>query len=351
MKNDIYVESLMKHYYKHNLIDERHNINNDNNNDNNINNNFISKIKPYNFFSKNEIYINNILHTLDNKINRYITIKNADKLQISAINKVTLQKENLQEKNKYIMIKYNEKEDQYIEGILNFLHNKCEKEYVSGVIESYIHIIKLMDQLQKNGIIYFNFTSKNIKFKNIDNPHCMLYDFEKSLLERKLIGENNSCINYFYNFSSNNQDYSFKAFEIHVLFYLYKMDENENYLSKYKITNIINVFVKNMKTTIKDQDSKLIEENCHQFMHPFINKNKNDIIVKLISYYKTWDNYSVSILYLHLLENIIQGYKIQVQFISKFQDILHQNVSQNPNNRLSIEETIKKFNDLYQYWE
>lgn len=39
-----------------------------------------------------------------------------------------------------------------------------------------------------------------------------------------------------------------------------------------------------------------------------------------------------------------------MRFMSKFQDILNQNLSPNPNQRMTIEETINKFNDLFQYW-
>jgi len=79
-----------------------------------------------------------------------------------------------------------------------------------------------------------------------------------------------------------------------------------------------------MGSILKGQTEKMIKQECHQYMEQFINKNKEEIMIQLIMNCKTWDNYSVSILYLHLVENIIQGYKIQIRFMSKFQDILNQ---------------------------
>ena len=125
---------------------------------------------------------------------------------------------------------------------------------------------------------------------------------------------------------------------------------DETYLSKFKITEIIHIFVENMTHVFKEQDKQISINNCNQFMEPFINKNKRIVINILLSYYNTWDNYGVSILYLCLVDNIIKGYKTQHRFMSKFQDILYLNVSQNPQYRLSIEETILKFNDLFQFW-
>ena len=345
MLNNINVEAILGHIGKNSSYSR--------NNRNKIKKEelLITKIKPHNFFTKNEININNSLYLLEHKRNRYITIKNARKLRINEVDEDIIKETEIIKGNEYIIIKYEENEGEYIEGITNFLYNKGEKEYIYGVIESYYYIIKTFYQLQKEGIIYYNFTSEKIKFKDIYNPHCLLYDFEKSLMERRININNrnkNEIIEYFYNIITKTQNFTFKPFEVHVLFYLYKMEEQ--YLSKYKITQIIDKYVDNMGSILKGQTEKILKEECHKFMEQFINKNKEEIMIQLISYYTTWDNYSMSILYLHLVENIIQGYKTQMRFMNKFQDILIQNLSQNPHQRMTIEDTINKFNDLFQYW-
>jgi len=349
MRNNMNVEGILRHIEVKSKYNES--IKNRIKKDTNI----VTKIKPYNFFTKNEININNSLHLLENKANRYITITKATKLSINEVDDDIINKTEISKGNEYILLKYEENECENIEGITRFLYNKGEKEYVYGVIESYFYIIKTFYQLQKEGIIYYNFSSERMKFKDIYNPHCLLYDFESSLMERKIkLNENTNntnkkeIIEYFYNFIMKPQNFTFKPFEVHVLFYLYKMEEQ--YLSKYKISQIIDKYVENMGSILKGQTEKIINQECHQYMEQFINKNKKEIMVQLIMHYKTWDNYSVSILYLHLVENIIQGYKIQMRFMSKLQDILNQNLSQNPNQRITIEETINKFNDLFQYW-
>lgn len=349
MRNNINVEGILRHIGKNSNYSE--------NNKNKIKKQerIVTKIKSYNFFARNEININNLLHLLDQKRNRYITIKKATKLRINEVDGDIIKKTEISKGNEYIMIKYEENEGEYIEGITRFLYNKGEKEYIYGVIESYFYAIKTFYQLQKEGVIYYNFSSENMKFKDIYNPHCLLNDFEASLMERKIkLNENTNTTNkqeiieYFYNFIMKPQNFTFKAFEVHVLFYLYKMEEQ--YLSKYKITQIIDKYEDNVRSILKGQTEKMIKQECHKYMEQYINKNKEEIMIQLISHYKTWDNFSVSILYLHLVENIIQGYKTQMRFMSKFQDILNQNLSPNPNQRMTIEETIKKFNDLFQYW-
>jgi hypothetical protein len=345
MRNNMNVEGILRH------IELKSKYNKSSKNKIKKDTNIITKIKPHNFFARNEININNSLHLLEHKKNRYITIKKATKLSINEVNDDIINKTEISKRNEYIMIKYEEYEDENLEGITRFLYNKGEKEYIYGVIESYFYIIKTFFQLQKVGIIYYNFSSEKMKFKDIYNPHCLLYDFESSLMERKINIKNankNEIIEYFYNFIMKQQNFTFKPFEVHVLFYLYKMEEP--YLCKYKITQIIDRYVENMGSILKGQTEKMIKQECHHFLKQFINKNKEETMIQLIIHYKTWDNYSVSILYLRLVENIIQGYKTQMIFMSKFQDILNQNLSQNPNQRMTIEKTINKFNDLFQYW-
>lgn len=340
MRNNLNVEGILRHIGKKKEKEVKKEAT------------IVTKIKPYNFFTRNEININNVLHLLKHRRNRYITIKKATKLRINKVDNEFIKETQIYKGNEYIMIKYEENEDEYIEGITRFLYNKGEKEYVYGVIETYFYIMKTIYELEREGIIYYNFSSEKMKFKDIYNPHCLLYDFEGSLIERRINTNNmnkDEIIEYFHNFILKSQNFTFKPFEVHVLFYLYKMDEQ--YLCKYKIKQIIDKYVENMGSILKGQTEKMIKEECYQIMEKFVKQKKEEIIIQLISYYKTWDNYSVSILYSHLVENIIQGYKIQITFMSKFQNILYQNLSQSPNKRMTIEETIHKFNDLFQYWE
>ena len=330
------VEGILTHFYNKNTFIQKET-------------NIVTKIKPYDFFTKNEILINNILHLLEYKTHRYITIKKATKLRINEVDDTIIKLYNENENKKFIILKYDENENIYIKGITNFLYNKNEKDYIYGVVESYVYLMKTFFQLQNEGIIHFNFTSEKLKFKDIYNPHCILYDFECSLLEKKLNQTNKSdIIEYFHNFIFKTQNFSFKPFEVHLLFYLYKMEEH--YLSKYRITKIIDKYVENMKNILKVQDDSFIKRDCNKFVDPFINKNKNYIILELIKYYKTWDNYSASILYLHLVDNIIQGYKTQITFMNKFQSILYTNLSLFPSQRMTLEDTIIRFNTLFQHW-
>ena len=72
-------------------------------------------------------------------------------------------------------------------------------------------------------------------------------------------------------------------------------------------------------------------------------------IEKILEYWETFDNYSLSIMYLKFLYYInINGF-IDNQFIIFLSKLLLKNIDPNPENRLSIVETIHTFNTfLYQ---
>ena len=80
-------------------------------------------------------------------------------------------------------------------------------------------------------------------------------------------------------------------------------------------------------------------------------KNKDYIssIKELLKFWNTWDNYSLSIMYLRFLYYLnINGY-IENIFIEKLTEILLTNIHPNPNKRLNIDNTILKFNQtLYE---
>ena len=72
-------------------------------------------------------------------------------------------------------------------------------------------------------------------------------------------------------------------------------------------------------------------------------------VALILSYWKTFDNYSMSIMYLKFLHYInINGF-IDNQFIIFFSKLLLRNIDPNPEDRLSLVETLHTFNTfLYQ---
>ena len=86
---------------------------------------------------------------------------------------------------------------------------------------------------------------------------------------------------------------------------------------------------------------------CIEFLGKYINVNKNIIIKELLQYYKTWDLYSLSILYLKFFYTLFQDGFFDSKFIINFSQLLLINISPDPSKRLSIADTLQKYKDIF----
>ena len=86
-------------------------------------------------------------------------------------------------------------------------------------------------------------------------------------------------------------------------------------------------------------------ESCINFLSQYKGKTRDQVIISLLDFHHTWDNFSISIMYLKLLFNIL---KFQTNsIILFFYEVLLININPNPNKRLSPNETLVKLFDLY----
>jgi len=211
--------------------------------------------------------------------------------------------------------------------------------FVSHIIESYEHLLKSFVNLQENNLCYFNFSLKNIVFDKNYKP--ILKNFDLSLIKEEL---NPS---YLIKILDKLTDFTYKPLEIHVIFYLIKNDETT--LSYNSVDLISRNFVDNM--SILALFSKNYKESyylgCVEFLKKYINQPRIHIIEDILKYCDTWDNYSLSILYLHLFGNMTRAFSLKDNFISKMTIMLTKNVCPDPSKREPIEKSKKNYELLY----
>jgi len=115
------------------------------------------------------------------------------------------------------------------------------------------------------------------------------------------------------------------------------------------IEAISNNYVKNMDVlSLFSQNYKdSFEKSCVETLKKYINRSKTAIITDILNYSKYWDNYSLSILYLHIIGNISKFFSLKGTFMNKFTLLLIQNIHPNPLKRESLKETIKNYDKLF----
>ena len=156
-----------------------------------------------------------------------------------------------------------------------FFRNLPEKQVEYFAWASFFRLIDAFKLLNSHGILYTNYGK--IGFTHQNQP--VLFDFERNI-----------------------QDLQYLPLEQHVAIFL----ENNSHieaLSKTNITDICFEFNKN-KYDNKDENEDIREkthEKCMNLLMPWINQPKSLTLNEMNKYKNTWDIYSLSMLYLNLI--------------------------------------------------
>jgi hypothetical protein len=245
---------------------------------------------------------------------------------------------NININNKYFLLEYNNINYLDFDDFIFKLSNP--KLFIFHVLDSYSFLLNSLLNLEEIGICFFNLSTKNIFF--CENYKPMLRNFDTSLLL-----DNCSDFDYLSKIIEKTEDYTYKPLEIHVIFYLIK--SNENSLSFSAIDSICNNFISNM--SILSLFSQQYKDNYYklsmEFLKKYINKPKIDIITEILKHSGTWDNYELSILYLHIIGNITRVFLLKDTFINKLTIVLSKNIGPDPTKRESLKSSIDKLEKLY----
>ena len=79
----------------------------------------------------------------------------------------------------------------------------------------------------------------------------------------------------------------------------------------------------------------------------YVGMDKKKTIELLVAFYSTWDNYSLSILYLKTFSFMFPHGFHKNSLILYFSQLLLYNIQPNPSKRYSLEETIQKFKEIF----
>ncbi len=219
----------------------------------------------------------------------------------------------------------------------NINSNNSGADFLRLLINSYKELSKILLILRENKVCFMDLKYDKIVFDN--NGFPMLDDFEEAI--------------YYDDFKIMNSlipSYYIWPLEIHIISFLANNDDCLT-ISKEDIENICkNYVVKNRALLIMDKNEIIkYYKKCVTYMMRFVNKPKMEIIMVLKNDgIKTWDNYSLSIMYLQLLMNIFGGEQgCNNKFKTFFSRHLINNLSPEPKERVGIEKNVEMIEALY----
>ena len=303
-----------------------------------------TRICLYDFFSINEIKVCKKILKIPYYINYFDTMYDFDFIKVvgeqNGIN-IDIDKLdfiNTQNAGKYILCQYNDEKKVTLNEYLFNLKNP--KLVILRIFDSYSYLLSSLIKLNVVKICFFDLSAESIVFpvymkpllKNFQN--CLLTD----LLDEPYIGKIISKITNF----------TYKPLEVHVLFYL--IINNEETLSYSLIDIICDNYVKNMDvlSLFSQNYRETYKKTSIELLTKYINKPKSVIVTDILTYTKYWDNYSISVLYLHIIGNICKLFSLKDTIMNKFTKNLIKNIHPNPLKRETLEESFEKYDKLFE---
>jgi len=223
-----------------------------------------------------------------------------------------------------------------------FLSNTNKQFIFSSINSSYIYLLNTLEFLNSQNIVHFDLKGDNILYNLITN-NPIIIDFGISIPISNI--NKNNFNKYFYSYVP---EYYTWCLDIHVINYL--IYETNLSLTDTDIKNISRQFTDNNKalSLFSSKFRKLYYNDCYNELKQYINVSSDIVIQKLLSFHKTWDNYSLSIIYLKLIQYIYDKGFSDNSVLILFSQILLFNISPNPNKRLTLENSRVKFNSIFQ---
>jgi len=320
--------------------------NTNNSNNSNKNKNISSKICIYDFFSINEIEICEKIKEIPYFYKEYSVIEyNFIKVgEMSEISRQIIQNidkdltsKTTNKEQKYLIIQDNQEKSINLSEYLFLFYTP--KTFVFNILNCYSDVLNIIIKLNDNKVCFFNLSSENIFFKENGNP--FLKSFNKSLLLNKLDE------NYISNIIPKITDYTCKPLEVYILFYL--IMNNQETLSYHFIESVVAFFIDNMNvlTLFTENYRNTYKKQCIEYLKQYINQPKKQIISELLTYYETWDNYSLSIIYIHIIGNVIRTFELKDSFMNSFLNLLVKNIFPDPSKRENIKKTRQNYENLF----
>jgi len=218
-----------------------------------------------------------------------------------------------------------------------------KKEILTYILYSYDYLLQNINTLNKHGIIHFDLKLSNIlieKSKKIP----IIIDFGLSIPITDIRPE--TYKKYFYAYSPS---YYIWCVEIHIICYLVKVnpvltkDALVDLVNEYVQNNIglkifSDAFVRRFRDTAVDYYTKLIVDT---------GATRDEIIKKLLKYIRTWDTYSLSLMFLCFIQFISFNGFVHNKLIVEFSKLLLLNFHPNPEKRMDFDETKKKYNAMF----
>jgi len=314
----------------------------DNNKPNPRKKKIINKIVTLDSFVKNELTNIEKIKTIPHYKKYYYVCENSSELLVAELDENVnyLKTSKNTSVDNSILLKYEDNELIYLKNYLKSSLSR-PKIYILKMVESYQHLLKSISLLNDVQLVHNFINFDSVVIGEYDS--VMLTNFAFSL---NLSTNTNTNCDFKQFFTHYDPLYLEWPLEFHILSFI--QTNKLTSLSSYNIEIIINNVIDN-HTILKTFGNDIIKEyrnNALDYFIKYVNWHYDDILKDILQFYKTWDNYALSIMYLRILIDLHRKIQKKNKFIILFMKLLVCNIHLNPLLRLNISSTLNKFDSI-----
>jgi serine/threonine protein kinase len=302
----------------------------------------VTKLQKSNFNASNEVYIGQLIKKIPNYELFYLPV-----IESCPVNIRNIDRELITE----CQVVANSQDVPFVLMSIPYVSNRVffnvvtdetlgRKQVISTLARTYSYLLTAIKNLVEISVVQFDLKGDNILY-NLVTKDPQIIDFGISIPISKIGPQNWS--KYFYAYAP---EYHVWPLEVHLINFLLHVSSP---LSAEDIPSIVKPYTRGNRalslfsSDFKEKYGKL----CEVCLGQYVGKAKDTVIPELISHYATWDNYSLSVLYLKSLSRMFpQGVK-RNKVIVRFTQLLVLNIIPDTDLRVTLAETRKRFEEVF----
>jgi serine/threonine protein kinase len=293
---------------------------------------YIIKIQKKEETSENETLIGKKIMNIKNYKNYFAPILETENIQISSLDNEEVDQCDIIHNNKDPKAKYESEKIKYIGKdtlIKYYMKVLSNNKFINIFIENHIILLESLEKLESAQIIHYDLKENNVMIQD-SNKRPIIIDFGLSIDATKPMET------YFYSYYTK-----YGPWCIDIVFLSYMVNEvgkdwQTQLITTNNIKQILDEFFKinpiNTKLLIEDERNKW-KSKLENYFNVFINKPWNILYDELIKYCFTWDNYSITVMYLFMIHELELITYSSNTFLNDYINLLKNNIMSIPNER------------------
>ena len=303
---------------------------------------YIKKVQKRKETSDNEINIGKNIKKIKNYANYYAPIEESSQIELSSNDSNEIKKCEFitNEKKEFETNKIRFVGEHTLANYLNLLskYEKNASTFFQIFLDSFTHLCEGINKLSQNNIVHMDLKENNIVYDE-KKKQPIIIDFG---LSKDVLKSDPKSTFFVYG-----PDYGPWCFDICLLTFL--CNELGEEWEKKIIENIhlekaVNDFLNEnigVKDLLNNEQKELLKRNLYEEMGDYVNFEGKKVYDMVVKKNKTWDNYSLAIIFLYILKLMSNEIIENDEIIKKLKFILL-DIMINNKNRNTSQETLKK---------